>query len=502
MPTVKLLPGVGSLGQGFDIFGRYDDTSLKAPLFDFDVDEESGFTVEAPGGTFLRPFNTQPNFAANPARGAALVFSSRAEYVEHLETKADVRANYRAFTGAFTFSFNVDKKEEANFSYAIYEYEKQLWSIQIVDASTANLAAHVLDDPVFRDVPQTYIPGENAYLFYRFFLKYGTHFVRSVDVGARLNYCVTAKKTFLSEKTAIQSKLDAEIDAVFMSGSAEASAKWSRAGKEWTENRQIHIDVVGGENAKLAAVRPGFEQNYKALFDTWIDTLATRPGTINFRLSPIEELFTGDQAEQVRRAAAAYADSQLHVVSERTDSAVLLNGMRVELETVGPAGEYPSSVVKIAVIDGDTLQPVLRRAYRIANRDFTAVMHDMRSYERDDRYIVAIALASEPGSRPNSLNNGYSGVQFPTGDFYAFLLGCGGGDAVAAWHDKYHHSSADYTDHVTLAFVGCCGAQTNSGIGTLGHNEGAYAPPRVEAAVFLRAVGMGGGKIRFKPEPM
>ena len=130
MPSVQLLPGIGSLGQGFDIFGRYDDSSLKAPLFAFDVDDDSGLKIEAPGaGTFLRPFNTQVNFAANPARGAALAFSSRKEYIEHLETKADIKATYRAFTGAFSFSFNVDKKEESNFSYAIYEYEKQLWSI-------------------------------------------------------------------------------------------------------------------------------------------------------------------------------------------------------------------------------------------------------------------------------------------------------------------------------------------------------------------------------------
>jgi hypothetical protein len=56
---------------------------------------------------------------------------------------------------------------------------------------------------------------------------------------------------------------------------------------------------------------------------------------------------------------------------------------------------------------------------------------------------------------------------------------------------------------VTLAFVGCCGAQPNFGIGNLGHNEGLWqSPPRVEARAFLRPVGMGGGMIRFKPEEM
>lgn len=501
MPSVPLLPGVGSLGQGFDIFGRYDDSSLKAPLFDFDVDEDSGVKIEAPGGTCLRPFNTQTNFAANPARGAALVFSSRAEYVEHLEVKADVSASDRAFTGAFSFAFNVDKKDEQNFSYALYEYEKQLWSIQIVDPSAKNLAAHVLDDPAFREVPTVYTP-QNAHLFYRLFHKYGTHFVRSVDVGARLNYCVTAKKSFLSQKTAIQTKLDAEIDAVFLSAAAHASANWSKAGKDWTESRQIRIDVLGGENARLAALRPGYEQNYKDVFDAWVNTLPTRPGTINYRLSPIEELFPGDQAEQVRRAAAAYADSQLQVVSERQDSTILLNGMRVEMETVGPRGDYSSSVVKIAVIDGDTLQPVHKRAYRIQARNFDAVMKDMTNYEKNDRYIVAIALASEPPISGGAAQ-GYNGQNFPTGDFYSFLLGCGGGEAVLDWHDKYHSSSgSDIVDRVALAFVGCCGAQPNFGIGALGHNATFQPPPRVEARAFLRPVGMGGGMICFKPEEM
>ena len=255
----------------------------------------------------------------------------------------------------------------------------------------------MLDDSVFQEVPKVFDPVNNAYLFYRFFYKYGTHFVRSVDVGARLNYCVTAKRSFISEKTAIQSKLDAEVDAVFLSGSAEASANWSSAGKDWSQNRQVRIDVVGGDNARLAALRPGYEQNYKTLFDQWVTTLATGPGTINFRLSPIEELFQGDQAEQVRRAALAYHDSQLQVVSERADSAILLNGMPAEMDIVGTRGDYPSSIVKIVVIDGDTLQPVQKRGYRIANRDFSAVMSDMSKYERDDRYIVAIALVGESG---------------------------------------------------------------------------------------------------------
>jgi hypothetical protein len=263
----------------------------------------------------------------------------------------------------------------------------------------------------------------------------------------------------------------------------------------------------------VAALHPGYEQSFKARFDTWVGTLKTNPGTINFRLSPIEELFSGDQAGHVRRAATAYVDSQLQVVSERAESAILLNGMRLEMDTVGPPAThgvdamisdpphaYPSSVVRIAVIDGDTLQPVHKRAYRIANRDFTAVMTDMKRYERDSKYIIAITLGGENGSQ--YFTNGYSGVQFPTGDFYAFLIGCGGGAAVSDWHDKYHYSSADYSDRVTLAFVGSCGAQANSGIGTLGHNQGVSNrwPPRVEARVFLRPVDIGNNQIRFRPE--
>src|SRR3954464_9096664 len=129
MPSLPVLPGIGSLGQGFDIFGRYDDSSLKVPLFDFDVDvdgEDSASEIVVPGTgkTFLLPFNTQPNFASNPARSTAVVFSSKKEYVEHLEVKANVKASYKAFTGAFSFAFNVDRKEESNFSYAVYEYEK------------------------------------------------------------------------------------------------------------------------------------------------------------------------------------------------------------------------------------------------------------------------------------------------------------------------------------------------------------------------------------------
>src|SRR5271165_241814 len=107
MPSLQVLPGIGSLGQGFDIFGRYDDSSLKVPLFDMDVDvdgEDSAYKVVGPNGeTYVRPFNTQANLASNPARSTAVVFSSKKEYVEHLEVKANVKASYRAFTGAFSF---------------------------------------------------------------------------------------------------------------------------------------------------------------------------------------------------------------------------------------------------------------------------------------------------------------------------------------------------------------------------------------------------------------
>src|SRR3954454_3759601 len=104
MPPLAVLPGIGALGQGFDIFGRYDDNSLKLSLFDFvNIDgEDSGYKIVLPSGEiYVRPANTQTNFASNAARSAALVFSSRREYVEHLEVKADVKASYKAFTGAF-----------------------------------------------------------------------------------------------------------------------------------------------------------------------------------------------------------------------------------------------------------------------------------------------------------------------------------------------------------------------------------------------------------------
>ncbi len=504
MPKLQVLPGIGSLGQGFDIFGRYDDSSLKTPLFDMDVEvdgDDSAFNVVLPSGkVFARPFNTQANLSNNPARSAALVFSSKQAYVEHLEVKAEIKASYRAFTGAFKFAFNIDRKEESQFSYAVYEYEKQFWSIQIVDPSAVNLANHVLSDPDFKNVPQVYTP-DNAHLFYRFFHKYGTHFVRSVDVGARLNYCVSVKKSFISDKMAIKTKLDAEIDAVFVSGETHAEANWNKAGKEWAEAREVRIDVLGGDNAHIAALRPGYEQNFNLRFDRWVDSLAEQPGTINFRLSPIEELFSGDQAGHVRRAAAAYADSQLQVVSEGREAMILLNGSRLDMDVVGPKlPDHAVSLMKIAVIDGDTLQPVHKRAYRIAGRDFAAAMNDMKAYERDDKYIVVVALTCEPGG---GYGAGYSGVQFPTGDFYAFLLGIGGGEAIETWHDKYHHSSADYSDLLTLAFIGCSGAQPDSGIGVLGHNDGGQPVPRVEARAFLRPVGIGGAsgdKIRFKPE--
>src|ERR1700761_8589846 len=113
------LPGSASLGRGFDIFGSYDDRSLKTALFNF-TDLDDG-TETTPSGTFFKPFNTIFNADVRKSDGTTSVFTSREKFQEHFDIKAKVNVKIAFFRGSFDSAFSMDKESEKEYSYGLFE---------------------------------------------------------------------------------------------------------------------------------------------------------------------------------------------------------------------------------------------------------------------------------------------------------------------------------------------------------------------------------------------
>ncbi|MFP4120290.1 MAC/perforin domain-containing protein [Coleofasciculus sp.] len=511
----ELLPGSSSLGQGFDVFGAYDSSSLKAPLFNF-TDFNDG-TAVTKIGTFIKPWNTHYNPDTPSGQGHTYVFSSRQEYQEHFDLKAKLNAKIGFFRGGFDGAFNIDSNSENNYNYGLFEFEVRFWNLSVKNPVWEKLSSNVLEDPVFNDlwdineIPKKYTP-ENAYIFFRFFHKYGCHYVKWVSVGAKLYYLVQVKKSYSEDKADLQAKIELEYKTVFNSAKGKVSGGWNQLGKEWAENRETHIQVVGGKDdlvAKLSGITPVFGEadNYKETFDQWIASLADNPAVIDYQLSPIEELFSGDQADQIHLAAEAYLDSQLIVSSEGGSETIRLNGIPLRANIEGSDVEESYGIIHVVIVDCRTLQTVVNQSYLIKlwkshNTEYDTIYADVSKYEGNKNYVVAIGFTGK------NTGQGFPSNRFPSQRLYQFLQSCGANvELLNTWRDKYHFNTGLAYDTISFAFIGICGSAPNSAIMRLAHgrysNYSLYDPiklPRVEARALLQPVGIGDGKILFRPQ--
>lgn len=465
---MNIIPGANDLGWGFNIFGSYADTSLKSRLFAL----RGGTTWKDPlnGNEYAIPDNVAQRLVEQNSAGSR-VFQNRVQVQEFFSAKAGLEATYvtefGAFSGAFNASYEVASEQDSLFQYALYEADNVAWELTLESQSVAQLTTEVQQE--IAALPSSF-SRETRGTFFRFFDKYGTHYVSQVKVGGRLYYYVAVAKSYLKNTEKIGTDVTLEFNALLVSGKAQSKAEWSTLTRAWTNNRTVHIEAVGGTPDTLLLAAPEYDDNRSAIFSKWVDSIKNAPATVDFELRPITALFPADKAEVVEQAMNAYFADNLLVVESRSYSIPSPEPSKPTHLPVVTLGGSIRPVVSVKHNFGFQLvvmQPTednylvfLNKYYSIdlyAAQEGYAVIYDQMLHD------LQTGGYTQPGYLVILTSFNWSWQAPPTSDFYAFLRSAGAGAALQTWMDGAQQPGSINSQDSLYILIGATGAGPNTG---------------------------------------
>jgi hypothetical protein len=471
----QVVPGHSILGKGFNIFGRYNSSSARKMLFDTTVRTGDVWHNALSGNWYVVPENVDDPLLIGAHDGSSHTFSSRADVSEYFAGEAGLSGRYRVFSGEFKAAFSSVASSVQDHYMALYSVKSRSYKLRLKDDSEERLCKSFKDDPDFKHLPDVFDPGdhENVARFFAFFAKFGTHYVNEVVMGARLDYFMYADKAAVASQQKFAANLRAEVKAVFFSTKANAAAEWSRLTSAWVQSRTVRISTIGSVSI-LNSLVPEYEQNFHEVYSQWLAMSQAAPMPVEYKLKSIADIFSGDKALALRLAMDAYASKSVVLKATATPFAKYGQEPHVlpNANTSLPQGfvnlnesvvlAAPSALDKLAislvVIDARTLEVKFKKAYEFPNHMMGERNHAPSALAYGSAYrefqetfgtadksnlIVAVLI-------PWVLNK----TDFPTSEFYNFLLNLGAGDALNEWWRGLEENTSVLNARVAYGIVG------------------------------------------------
>lgn len=460
---VPLVPGCEVIGWGFNIFGEYNSTSKIRQLIDLGVIER---VQDFHGQDYEVPRNVSADTSATGFEGSATTFNSRNEFQESFSAKGKVSGSYGAFSGSFSAEYSQFESSSSEYNYSVMDAHYDLWFLSLRDASTDELTPSVRKSAEYTELPDVYIPPSgdnpgNGIQFFRFFDKYGTHYVNKVGLGGTLYaYCSLAKSYNMTNDSA-NASLTAQYNGLFVKTKAQAEASWEQVNKTWQSEATFSCGANGGNPTLLNPVlNPEYGLNYHEQFEAWKASLPVSPEGTWFELEPVAKLFEGDKADAITTAYNAYANSKLYVQAvwmSKTPPVLQFNGNTQEWPE--NRNEYDAPVPYWAlVIDAETL--LVKESISFDQESFESTYKAILEPYKDRKHILVFTTFN------------MWGMTIPQGSLYTFLLDCGGGSELIDLEEHYGDSGAGSYVRDNYILVGMMGQGVDTGLETLDHADG------------------------------
>lgn len=451
--SMSEIVGGSVLGFGFNILGEYNISSVTSQLFKHNTLQAQTYTYPPTGMSYSVPDNT--TVVQNTTTTAnTMVFNTSEQFQNYYAAKAGVKGSYGCFSAEFDMAYSGTFNTQNSYYYGLSEADFTGWNLILSDQSSDWLSPSFLNDPLVKDLPDTFTPS-NQDDFFELFRKFGTHVVTQLTVGGSLSYYEAVETSYSSSEQQIQANLSLEFNAVFYSASSQAEAEWSQLGQNWANSRTVTVNAVGGDTSVLNVLDPTYGSSDSSIFTTWSQAVMQNPAVISFGLRPLSVLFSGNQATAVDQALQAYCNGALLAMAVMeytpgqgpggggytTGGVILLNG-----NTIAPSppvtppppyvtGQgtswqfvYPLSAFQIALFDPNQLTTLMSHTYYIsypfspyAEQVYQQMMLDINGISAQN-YLVAVTAFCIPL------------WDFPSSEFAAWLTGCGA--SLSGWR-KY-----------------------------------------------------------------
>lgn len=474
----NIIPGADILGFGFNSLGTYGIESATSQLFARQTNNSESWTYP--------PTQTQYDIPDNIAvlddtkvSGQAYVFSNEQAFQSHYasELHAGISTEFGTFKGSFDAAYSSDVTRTGSHYYGVYEANFNGWDLSLVDESRGRLAPAFLQDPdVQALLKESNFNPQNAFLFFRVFNKFGTHFVSQVKVGGKLYYYLVVDTSYSSDSTHVSASISLEYKAVFADTSVEASMDWQKLSQEWTNSRKVSIDARGGDTGPLSALDPIYGTNFHDVFTHWQSAVMQNPAVIEYKLRPLSVLFSGNLADAIGQALKAYANAGISVMAEyqtawnggpeghvvRLATQLMLNGQPVVPQMPEPPAPYGSGWpdkpvgLQLAIIDSNSLNLLLNKFYYMEAYQMPECKQVYETMDGD------ISKHMKPGCIIALAAQGVPLAALPQGSFYYRLQSFGA--TLQQWETSFNSGAPDPGVFAMASYV--CVGQQGSAVGS------------------------------------
>jgi hypothetical protein len=432
------VPGTeDQLGWGINIFGSYfQNAKQSSKLQNRLLDATKGATetdaqlIPVNGVQFYKAPSVVVD-SGHAFSGDTYVFDSKSKVVDHWQEEANVQGSFGAFSGGFKESFQSSSETETEQYYCLHEARSLAYSLEFTNPSISMIANEVQADPDFTALQnllnsKQHINDTNRSTYFKFFYKYGTHIITSIQMGGYLNYYASVANSYSKSTQDVTAQVQAEYEALF---SASGSGAWSNVSEQWMSSRSAKIMGYGGNPASklVSDIFSNWNKtsDFSADFNEWVSSIPRYPSPVGFGLYPVASLFAGEQGAMMQEAYVAYANGLLSVritrppTTSTIEVSVSWQGQAFPVPQPGTGHPYGAFWVLIDRADGKlqlVQQPTITQN-GFTQEDLSKVPDDINKLPLGTK-LVLFCLQLNPTQNPI------------TGDLLAFLRNCGAGDTL------------------------------------------------------------------------
>lgn len=285
--TTEMLSGTSFLGLGYDVFNDYADPhQMKGEVLDFSKLSNAGLIEQIQLET--SEFDT-------------IEGNSVQEYQSKLSEKAGLSGSYAGFSGAVKVNFDSSHYTHSEYSFATVETLIEKYTARIKLGTTVATLKSYLTDNAKSVINDPGVSPEEV------FVNFGTHVLRGIIVGGRLDYNVSANMSLVSSSQSIGVFAEAGYEGAFsvnVSSETVSSSEMS----SFNSVMKKGLKVYGGASEYGQYIINGDEQGYQP----WIDSIKDNPVFCDFDAnSPMIPIWSfcddSSRSTQLQDGYAAYA---------------------------------------------------------------------------------------------------------------------------------------------------------------------------------------------------
>ena len=249
--------GTDYLGRGYDVvIGGFADAEYFSELSVLDINK-------------LLKDGQIGKMDIDNSKGSYFSGETVHKYAQSRATSVNVKANYMLFKAGVNNAFSSSQFSEGGHSYSSIVYRAPLYALYI-NPALEDFTEYFTDEfkKTIRDAFDHKLP------YGKFLQLYGTHMVRSVIMGGRIEHNVSTDYKYNKSESQRRTDVHASFNALFASASISVSDGKTQMSESFQSNH---------EEKTIASPAYGFPTLDGARFDAWFNNMRKEPGLCDFR---------------------------------------------------------------------------------------------------------------------------------------------------------------------------------------------------------------------------